>query len=704
MPRFGVLALGLLLAGAGAPSPTASSSAMPGPARARRPDVLLVTIDTLRYDATGFDGNPGGTTPLLDRLAAAGRVFADAHAHNVITLPSHTNILTGLYPFQHGVRENTGFRLGAAIPSLATVLHEAGYATGAFVGGYPLAARFGLARGFDVYDDRFSSGGLDDQFALAERRGDQVVAPALAWWQAQRGRPRFLWVHLYDPHAPYQPPPPFSSRFADPYLGEVAATDSFLAPLLEPLLAGGEPPALVVVTADHGESRGEHGEMTHGLFAYEATLHVPLLLWGTGVTPGRDDRPAGHVDIFPTVLAATGAVAPGGGPRRPGRSLLRPWTSAERGEDLYFEALSAALNRGWAPLSGLLRGGRKFIRLPLPELYDLPRDPHEQHNLVDAERPAVRAAFAALPRESRWPPPREAISGEEVARLRSLGYAVDSGGGGEGVAFRPEDDPKNLIAIDRQIEAVIDSYSQGRLPEAVALARQLVAARPSMPLGHSLLAQALLESGAEDEAIAVMQRARAARTASATLLRQLGLSLAERGRSAEAVTVLRPLAEAGDPEARIALALAHSEAGRQTEASDLLHAVLASDPRDAEAWETLALVELRLSHWAPARDDARRAVELQVVRPRAWNDLGVALFQLDDVGGALDAWQRAVELDSRLWDALWNLGVQGAAHGRPAVARKALQRFIEAAPHDRYGDDLAEARRLLAALPAESGG
>ena len=667
-----------------------------------RPDVILVTIDTLRADAVGFGGNRSGTTPLLDRFAAGGRVFTNAHAHNVVTLPSHTNILTGLYPYQHGVRENTGFRLAAQIPTLATVLHAAGYATGAFVGGYPLSSRFGLARGFDEYDDRFTSGGLDDQFSLAERRGDEVVKVALAWWRQPRtpngDQPRFLWVHLYDPHAPYEPPAAIAARFADPYLGEVAAADSFLTPLLEPLLAPKAPPTFLVVTADHGEARGEHGEQTHGLFAYEGTLHVPLLVWGPGVTPARDDRPAAHVDVFPTVLAAAGVAAPADGRARPGRPLLRLWTPAERNADLYFESLSAALNRGWAPLRGLLRGGKKFIHLPLPELYHLPRDPREATNLVDADRPAVRAAFAALPSESRWPPPREAIASEEAARLRSLGYVSDSGG--TALAFTPKDDPKNLIDLDRKVEQVIDAYSRGRLPQAVNLARGLVQARPSMPLGHSLLAQALLQSGSDDEALEVMREARNDRVASPTLLRQLGLTLAERGSTEEARGVLTPLATAGDTEAEVALALTDSEAGRQREAFTRLERLLATDPRDAGAWEVRALVELRLGHWQAARDAARRSVDLQTVRPRAWNDLGVALFQLGDMPAALDAWQRAVDLDQTLWDALWNLGVQASTHGRPQVARAALQRFVDAAPRERYGKDLAEARRLLATLPA----
>src|SRR4051812_14359602 len=192
---------GLLLAAA--PPPAGKAPAMPsGPSR----DIVLITIDTLRADAPGFAGNKRSQTPVLDRLVAQGRVFANAHAHNVVTLPSHTNILTGLYPFQHGGRDNTGFRLAAKFSTLATVLHGAGYATGAFVGAFPLDSQFGLDRGFDVYDDHYPKGSNETEFVLPERRGDEVVRLALAWWKARQGKPRFLWIHLYDPHAAYEPP------------------------------------------------------------------------------------------------------------------------------------------------------------------------------------------------------------------------------------------------------------------------------------------------------------------------------------------------------------------------------------------------------------------------------------------------------------------------------------------------------------------
>jgi arylsulfatase A-like enzyme/Flp pilus assembly protein TadD len=669
----------------------------------RRPDVLLITIDTLRADALGFAGNAAVETPVLDRLAATGRIFTHAHAHNVVTLPSHANILTGVYPYQHGVRDNSGFRLPAEIPTLASVLGEHGYATAAFVAAYPLDSQFGLDRGFDLYDDRYPEGSKPTEFVLPERPGAELVLQAAAWWVEQRGGPRFLWLHLFDPHAPYAPPEPFASRYRDaPYLGEVAATDAALAPLLGPLLAGDEPAALVVMTADHGEALGEHGELTHGLFAYQPTLAVPLVVWGPGVTRGRDDRLARHVDIFPTVLEAAGIEAPAApGGERPGRSLLA--SPPDPGEsDSYFEALSSTLNRGWAPLRGVIGAAYKLIALPLPELYDLPADPDESSNLVRQQRRMASELATRLPAESVWPPARqEETSSEEAERLRALGYLA--GQAESRTSFGVDDDPKQLIHLDRKMHQVIDLYSRGEPAAAVELAREVVEERPAMALGQSLLAQSLLATGRTPEALAVMRDAHRRGAATTSLRRQLGLTLSETGATAEALAILAPLAENGEPGSLNALALALSEAGRQQEARATVGRVLAVDPDNAGAHERLGLVELRLGRWAAARDESRRALELNPELPLAWNNLGVALYQLDDPGGALDAWQRAVDLDPRLYDALYNLGTRALQHGRSEQARTALDRFVSGAPPDRYGAELRRARVLLQRLERATG-
>lgn len=658
-------------------------------------DILLVTIDTLRADSLGFAGNRRVETPVLDRLAAAGRVFTSAHAHNVITLPSHTNILTGLYPFQHGVRENSGFTLSSKVPTLATILKQAGYATGAFVGAYPLDSHYGLAHGFDVYDDRFPRGDNPDEFTIAERRGNEVVTPALAWWNAHRGGRRFLWVHLYDPHASYEPPEPFASRYRDrPYLGEIAAVDSFLAPLLTPLLDHKEPPALVIVTGDHGEALGDHGELTHGLFAYEATLKIPLIVWGPGIEPGQDGRDARHVDIVPTFLSALGVALP---PGLPGRSLLLP---AVR-QDSYFESLTTALNRGWAPLRGMLRGHEKLVDLPLPELYNLDDDPQEVHNLYDRDRPTARALASALPAESRWPPAKGAVTPEEEARLRSLGYAGGRSTATAGKTYTAADDPKTLIAVDRKLHDVVDAYSRHRYAEAVRLARECIAARPDLSEASEHLALALRQLERPEEAIQALRAALARGGDRDSLSLQLGLALSEAGRPAEAIAVLSPLAaEGGTESAEVlsALGIALSDAGRNPEALKTLERARKAEPENPKTQEDLGIVLLRMNRRDAARDHLRQALAQNPRLPISWNTLGVALFQGGDAAGALDAWQRAVALDPRQVDALYNIGLVAAEAGRAAEARNALEQFIRTAPPGRWNGELARARQVLTHL------
>jgi len=684
----GLVLLALVSCSPGDGAPAAAAPAPPGLAGA---DVLLVTIDTLRADALGFAGRADVSTPLLDRLAAAGLVLTAAHAHNVTTLPSHTNLLTGLYPYQHGVRENSGFVLADDVPTLATILSARGYATAAVVGAFPLDSRYGLDRGFDLYDDDYPQGGPGSRHRFAERRGDEVVRRARDWWQRTPGR-RFLWAHLYDPHAPYLPAPEFAARHRGaPYYGEVEAVDRYLEPLLAPFLDGGERPALVVVTADHGEALGDHGELSHGLFAYEATLKIPLLLWHPGIVPARDARPAAHVDVVPTVLDALGLPLPAG---LPGRSLF---AAPEPGRRHYFEALATYFNRGWAPLRGTITDGHKLVQLPLPELYDLAADPAESRNLVDAERRRYRELAAALPASPAWPPGQRTIDGEEAARLRSLGYL--SAAPAVRDRFGPEDDPKRLVALDRKIHRTIDADARGDSETALRLGRELVAERPEMPFAYEQVATLLRDRERPREAIAVMEEAVARGVADTSLLRQLGFTLAEVGRAREAVEILRPLAaDLSDLEAVNGLAIALSDSGRHDEAFTTLQGLLARQPDDVVALETLGVVELRRQRPAEARRALERALERNPESPLAWNTLGVVRAYQSDPRGAIAAWERAVALDAKLYDAIYNLGLTAARIGDTARARAALTRYLEVAPAERYPAETAKVRQLLASL------
>ncbi len=656
--------------------------------------VVLITIDTLRADALGFAGNERARTPNLDRLAARSRVFDRARAHNVMTLPSHANLLTGSYPWQHGVRDNAGFTLGEEIPTAATLFRAAGFATAAVVGAFPLDARFGLARGFDLYDDRYPEGSQTG-FDLAERPGSEVVASGLEWWRAHSGERRFLWLHLFDPHAPYAPAAPFAERFADdPYLGEVAAVDHYLAPLLDELTADGAPPIALVITADHGESLGDHGELTHGLFAYESTLRVPLLLWQRGLAPARVEEPAGHVDVLPTLLAAAGVTIP---QDLPGRSLLGP-LPVDRIHP--FETLNANLTRGWAPLRGVVRAERKYIDLPIRELYDLERDPDETTNLAQTA-PGAHAAeidelAAALPAESEWPPRRGRISPEEERQLAALGYLTTSEDS-DRTTFTAADDPKNLVEIDHQIHRYIELFHTGRLKEATAVAREVATAQPQMATAQYHLAQALLEQGRVTEALDGMLAAYERGVQGATLLRQLALTLAEVGQPDRAVAILRDHLD-DDPDTYQVYGLVLSESGAQEAATRALERALELDSRHPVALETLALVELRRERYAASLEQAESALALNPDLALAWNYKGLALYNSGRKPEAVEAWREAVLRAPEDYDLLYNLAMVAAEIGERETARQALARFVSGAPPSRYGPDLARARQVLQAL------
>lgn len=655
-------------------------------ARRPAPDVMLITLDTLRADALGFAGNRRVRTPNLDRLAAEGLAFDGAHAQTVMTLPSHANILTGLYPYQHGVRDNEGFRLDPKIPTLATLLQEHGYATAAVIGAFPLDSRFGLSRGFDLYDQKYPQGAHEYDFSVAERPASEVVAAARSWYSGNAGRPRFLWVHLYDCHSPHVPPPALASEYAaELYLGEVAGVDEALGPLFSDVRAAGRP-TIVVVTADHGESLGEHGEETHGLFAYEATLRVPLILWGARIPAGRRNS-ARHVDIAPTILEQAGVPIPAG---LPGRSLLAKDTG---GDTSYFESLSATLTRGWAPLRGVIGGGYKFIDLPVPELYDLAADPGEAHNLVSERMDRVRALKAALPAPGS-PAARTPESAETVARLRNLGYLSGSAPAKE--RYGPDDDPKNLVALDRDLQRVVSLYQQRKLEDAIALARDVIRRRPGMPTGYEYLSFLQGQLGRDAQAAATLEEARRRGILSESLASRLGLLYSAQGRSGEALAVLERLAGSRNPDVLNALGIARATAGRVPEALAAFRRALEIDPGNAIAYQNMGLTYVQHDRPADAIEAFRKAFAINDRLPRAWNGLGAALERLGSHDEALDCWQRAIALDPQQFDAMLNLGVVALERGQTALGREALARFIASAPPGLFAADIARARKLLA--------
>jgi arylsulfatase A-like enzyme/Flp pilus assembly protein TadD len=695
-------------------------------------NLLLVTIDTLRADRVGAYSatRSPSLTPALDRLAASGVRFTQAHAHAPMTLPAHTSILTGLVPPGHGVRNNGSTALASGTPTLASVLHDAGYRTGAFVGAFVLDARFGLSRGFDAYDDRVGSDTGPITFAFAERTADRVTALAADWILSPASpaardqrptanddrptardqrpttndqrlttndqRPRsswFCWMHLFDPHAPYRAP---EQRVADPYDNEVAFADAQLGKLFDRLRTAGQlDSTLVVVVADHGESLGEHGEATHGLFAYEATIHIPLIVAGPSIRPAIVDAPTGQADLVPTVLDLLGVAPPA---RLDGQSLL-PAIRGEPAADrpVYFEALDAYLTRNWAPLTGVVFEGWKYIDVPDAELYDLRSDPGESRNRLRDEAPRAAALGKRLSEFTAPSPARAApapIDADAAARLRALGYTASQAREARRTRYTTADDPKRLLDLDRRYERALTLAGERNYGEAAALLQSVIADRPDFTVAYLNLASIFIAGGDPKRAVALLEAAATHGVTSPELQGRLGAAHLASGDPNRAAATLEPVARADGPgglEAMNSLAIALTQRGSYDRARQLLSDVLERSPRSATTWSNLGLLELSAHRSAEAGRAFEQAVAADPRLGQAWEGLGAARAR-SDPSGTIDAWKHAVDVDPHNYDVLFNLSVMLRQQGRGVEARPYIERFVREAPPDRYSRDIAVMR------------
>jgi len=504
-----------------------TSIARAGRAASASPDLILITIDTLRADRVGATGGPPDLTPGLDTIGRDGTVFLDATAHVPLTLPSHSSIFTGRYPPAHGVHDNEGFTLAESVPTLAGILQGAGYHTAAFVASYVLRGSTGLARGFEVYDDRFEGMGRSHQTTTSLQRRAPEVAREAVTWLAAAPRPYFLWAHFYDPHAPYDPPPAFAAKFPGrPYDGEVATSDFGVSTLLDALPPDRRRETLVVVTGDHGESLGEHGESEHGILLYDATLHVPLLMRGPGVPAGaRVRQQVRHVDLLPTIaeLLGVGVPAPIDGvslvPLLASDRSRAPIKSASDPALSYAESRFGELHFGWKPLQSLRDGTWKYIDAPDPELFDLTADPGERDNRRSARADTAVAMAHVLqglaqPRDA--PVPAPAANADVAERLRSLGYVagrMSLGQAGQtGRAGGDSGDPTREIGrYEAYVKAFNDGLAKlesGRSREAETTFRRLarefpLAFEPRQYLARALAARRAFRDAAAELDVAI---------------------------------------------------------------------------------------------------------------------------------------------------------------------------------------------------------
>jgi arylsulfatase A-like enzyme/tetratricopeptide (TPR) repeat protein len=644
-----------------------------------RLNVLLVTLDTTRADRLGCYGYRGGRTPNLDALAAAGVLFQNVYAQVPLTLPSHCSIMTGTTPLAHGVHNNGGYVLSPERTALAEMLKAWGFRTAAFVASFSVDSRFGLDQGFDVYDDSFEAG-LPFKSANSERRADIVAALFSAWLDGQAGEPFFAWVHFFDPHLPYRPPAPYDGEFAgNPYDGEVAFMDeavgTVVAKLREKNLLER---TLVVVAGDHGEAFGEKVETGHGVFLYDGTLKVPLILHA----PGR--LPEGRVvssrirltDIVPTVLDMVGLPVPA---EVEGQSLV-PLAGGKKGRDreTYIETFYPRENYGWSELVGLISGDWKYIRAPKPELYNLRTDPAETRNEAGSTGETVAGLdrkLEDLVRKSAGlaAGPSRALTAEEQERLRSLGYVNFSGGGAASSAA----DPKDKLDVLKLAQLAEGFELEGRYAEAKIAYARLLELVPESPASYVNLALSEARLRKFDEAIATLRLGTERMPDSAVLHVRLGHTYLVTGRPAEALASMdRVIAlEPRNVDAYTAAASALDALGRKAEARDYLEKAITVEPENKFLRTSLAM------NLASA-GDIGQAIEVYKALVADYpgdhvlrQHLGVAYGVAGDYANSIESFKQAIAINPTP-TAYLNLAVASKRAGDAAEAVRYLRLYL----------------------------
>jgi len=672
--RSGILASALLIVALGGCSDSPDRLRFPGA------PVVIVSIDTLRADHLPAYGYAKVETPNLDRLRKDAILFEHAYSHAPLTLPAHVSLLTGLLPFEHGVRDNLGYRLDAAAhPTLATLLKAKGYATGAAVSAYVLRGGTGLGTAFDFYDDRIVSPAGSDALGRVQRSGFETAAIAARWLEGAKDKPAFLFFHVYEPHAPYDPPEPFKTRYPLAYDGEIAAADAAVGTLLDAMRrAGIYDRALVIVLSDHGEGLGEHGEDEHGILLYRWALHVPLFLKlpgsaRAGTTVGL---PVALVDVLPTLGALLDLPLPKG---LRGRSLLDETVAARR---IYAETCYPRIHLGWSDLRALVDERWQYVEGARRELYDVAADPDELRDEADAQRDVVRSRakeLADLP--AALAPPSD-VSREELEKLAALGYL-----GGAVSTTGPLPDPRERIHVLQDVKAAFRLAAAGRDEEAVPLFRKVLDDNPLLFDARYELAQTLMRLGRAAEAYDAYKAAlRAAPSLAGPVALDLGQVCLELGRLDEAEANTR-IAERANParasELRARIALARDDLdGAEREA-----AKAAGDP-GAELGAAVVRAEVRLRRDAFA--DAIRILDEALAAAAARRlalvpDLhflkGDALARLGRYDAAEAEFREEIRLFPRNLQAYTRLAIVfGLQHRTVADVDRILEQMVGASP------------------------
>jgi len=633
-------------------------------------NLLLVTLDTLRADHLGAYGYDGVETPAIDRLAAEGVRFERVTTTVPVTLPAHASIMTGQNPFAHGVRNNASFFLRDEATTLAESLRAAGYATGGFIGAVVLDAQFGIGQGFDVYPGLDAEQGTEADLG-GERRGGAVVDQAIDWMQVQ-SEPFFAWVHMYDPHDPYDAPEPYGSRFADrPYDGEVAYVDAMVGRLRAALEASGRADnTLIVVTSDHGEGLGDHGEQGHSYFIYDSTVRVPLIFWTPGAIPEGVvvEGEASVIDIMPTILSllAIDASDPGdASATAEAGAASRVAAAAPDGVDLsdrfadpgtagsiaYAESLIPYLDFGWSELRALVDGHYKYIEAPEPELYDLAADPGETDNLVDVEVDRAERMSAALGELVAGDDVTEAagqvIDPDSIERLRSLGYL----GGGGGARDRRDIDPKDMIEVyetfvDGLVES-IDAIADDRFGDANEILAVLDELIPDQYIVYYYFGQLAQAAGDLATAVQVLERALELEPTYLPTYTELANVLHASGNTAGAQELIAEavLLFPGNFSLRLLSGALYHDAGQLARALVAYREAERLRPDHPGLLDRFGHLYLLQRQPSEAAAVLQRLTQVSPDDAAAWAQLAFALAQTGDADGAQRAIRQALALD-----------------------------------------------------------
>lgn len=566
--------------------------------------IILVSIDTLRSDHLPVYGYDGVETPHIDEFRKDAILFEHAYSHSPLTLPSHASILTGRMPSDHGIRDNVGFSLRADVPTLAERLGAYGFATGAAVSAYVLRRETGLARGFDWYEDSMEGSESDQALGRIQRSGRLTLSAAESWLSKQR-KPAFLFVHLYEPHSPYEPPERFA-RYPSAYDGEIALVDELFGDFVKRLKQlGAYDNALIILLSDHGEGLNDHGEEEHGIFLYRESIQVPLLikLPSSRLRGKTVAETVGLSDIFPTVLAAAGSTDPD--ERK--NSLLNRSSPARVGKQVHSETLYPRFHFGWSELHSVIAGNEHYIHAPRPELYDLYQDPGEKLNVVDDRRRRYTALRHAAERQLRASPASSAIDPEIAAKLAALGYL--GGGGGEIPSDVTLPDPKEGIGTFPLIKTAFTLFRDEKYEQSIPVLARLRALHPRMPDAWYMSARAAAKLGREREAA---------------------------GTLAQGLRILPGNTKLATEAANIYIDLKELDLARR-------HAELAVRGDPAQAHEILARVALAEGDLPRAVDECKLSLESKPDRPLTFLTMGRIEQARGDAAKALQYFDRVAE-------------------------------------------------------------